>query len=162
MFFDPHDFEVTTNLKRAVSFVCDKENILTLAIVFKAEVKKKKKVLLCTPSSVCAECYRNLGCYFGWWQETTSQNLISHHPIFKWRYFLFILCGFLFKTPQWNHCFSLQDGILERSISSSYIHQGFFFFEDKVSSVSNMKRHFNAISLTYSPSLVPFTRSHYS
>lgn len=41
MFFDPHDFEVTTNLKRALSFVCDGKNILTLAIVFKAEVKKK-------------------------------------------------------------------------------------------------------------------------
>lgn len=41
MFFDPHDFEVTTNLKRALSFVCDGESILTLVIVFKAEVKKK-------------------------------------------------------------------------------------------------------------------------
>lgn len=38
MFFDPNDFEVTTNLKIALCFVCNEGNILTLSIVFKPEV----------------------------------------------------------------------------------------------------------------------------
>lgn len=54
MFFDPHDFEVTTNLKRALSFVYDGENILTLVIVFKAEVKKK------SASSHPVFCFRRI------------------------------------------------------------------------------------------------------
>lgn len=41
-FFGPDDFEIITNLKTAPRFVCDGGHILTLSIVFKPEVKKKK------------------------------------------------------------------------------------------------------------------------
>lgn len=41
--FDSNDFEVTSNLKTALGFVCDGENILTLSIVFKPEVIEHQK-----------------------------------------------------------------------------------------------------------------------
>ena len=41
--FDSNDFEVTSNLKTALGFVCGGENFFTLSIVFKPEVKKTPK-----------------------------------------------------------------------------------------------------------------------
>lgn len=40
MFFDPHDFEVTTNLKRALSFVMERTSSL-LPLFLKQRLKKK-------------------------------------------------------------------------------------------------------------------------
>lgn len=77
MFFDPNDFEVTTNLKIASHSVIE-ETCHSFHCFETRGKKKKKSASSATPSSVCVESYRYLACYYGWWQKTTSQNVVSH------------------------------------------------------------------------------------
>lgn len=109
-------------------------------------------MLLGIPSSVCVQSY-------GTWDAVLAgdrrqllrtryhaRQTYPFHPL--WVSFQnTTMKSFLFP-PRWNLRY-------RRVLAAHIFIRLFFFFEDKASSVSNMKRHFNAISLTYSPVLFP-------